>query len=117
MKVWGEVTYDGKPLPDGTIRLLPQPGSAEGTATEGDIKDGRYEIPASIGPLAGLTYKVEIRAQKKVGTVANPFDPTGPPLDRFDNYLPAVYNHKSTLTIAVADRESANQHDFHLKKE
>lgn len=117
MKVWGDVSFDGKPVPSGTLRLLPMPGSTEGTATEGDIKDGRYEIPAKDGPLSGLTYKVEIRAMKKVGTVANPFDPTGPPLDRMDNYLPAVYNHKSTLTIAVSDTESANKHDFQLKPE
>ena len=116
-KVWGQVTFDGQPLDKGEIRFLPLPGSTQGTATEGDIRDGRYEIPSKDGPLSGLTYKVEIKAQRKVGTVANPVTPTGPPLDRFDNYIPAAYNHKSTLTVTVADTESANQHDFHLKSE
>lgn len=115
MKVWGEVTFDGKPLESGSIRFLPLPNSTQGTATEGDIQNGRYEIPAKDGPLSSLTYKVEIRAQRKVGTVANPMNPTGPPLDRFDNFIPAAYNHESTLTATIADTEAANQHDFHLK--
>src|SRR5262245_5962582 len=89
MKIWGAATFEGQPIETGSITLLPGPDSTEGTAVGAEIKEGRYEIAAKDGPLAGLTYKVEIKAQRKTGkTVPNPFNPSGPRLDEFEQFIP-----------------------------
>ncbi|MGE3820028.1 MAG: hypothetical protein AB7I30_11440, partial [Isosphaeraceae bacterium] len=42
VRVWGEVTYDGKPIEDGKITLTPTGETQEGSVA-GAIKDGKYD--------------------------------------------------------------------------
>jgi hypothetical protein len=57
MPIWGEVTYDGKPLETGTIELIPIDGTP-GPSTGGAITNGQYDVPQNIGPRTGGTYQV-----------------------------------------------------------
>jgi len=110
----GDVSYDGKPLPEGTIVFTPVDG-ATGPSTGGNIKDGHYDVPAEKGALPGASYKVEITSQAKTGkTIPNIMQPGGPPMELTEQFLPAVYNTQSTLRVKVAP--GTNRFDFHLEK-
>src|SRR5262245_39238373 len=64
MRVWGDVSYEGKPVVDGTIDFVASDGSPPAQAP---IKDGHYDLPAAAGPLADKIYRVEISALAKTG--------------------------------------------------
>src|SRR5437762_3528952 len=79
MRVWGEVTFEDKPIETGTIEFLPRDGTP-GPSTGGVIKEGKYDVPAKVGPLTGKSYLVSITAMAKTGkTASNPLDPKAPP--------------------------------------
>jgi len=49
-KVSGKVTYNGQPVPKGTINFIPtKPAPPEGRAATGDIKDGYYTLSTGGG--------------------------------------------------------------------
>jgi hypothetical protein len=114
MRVWGEVTFDGKPVEKGQIVFAPM-DDTPGPTTGADIIAGRYEVPQKIGPWSGGTYQVEITALAKNGkTLPNPEIPGGPPVELADNYIPTKYNHQTELIVDISDDASKNQVDFHL---
>ncbi len=116
MHVWGTVTYDGQPVPQGTIIFVPIEGT-RGPSTGGDFTNGAYDLAAAVGPRSGGTYQVKIQAIARTGkTVPNVFKPGGPPLDLSRNYVPAIYNTQSTLKVTIADDPRQNQFDFHLNR-
>ena len=114
MRVWGEVTYDSEPVPEGVILLTPEAGQNAPTAG-GLIKNGLYDIPATKGPRAGVTYRVSIEGLEKTGKkIVNPqFQASA---DETTQFIPPEYNARSTLTITVAKKASENQKDFLLEK-
>ena len=115
MRVWGEVTFEDKPIELGIIEFLPTDGTP-GPSTGGEIKEGKYDVPAKVGPLPGKSYLVSITAMAKTGkTAPNPLDPKGPPTPILKNIIPAVSNTKTTLKIAISPKAAENKHDFHLK--
>ena len=85
----GTVTYNGKPLPDGSIVFLPASGPS--AADPGTIHDGRFAFSARAGKK-----KVEIRATREVG----PVNRTMGTRDK-QSYIPAQYNSQTTLTAEV----------------
>jgi len=113
----GEVTFDGRPVEEGTITLTPTSGHT-GPGTGGTISRGRYEIPGDVGPIAGGTYRVEVSGYATLGKmVPDPFNPTGPKLPYKENYIPARYGVQSTLVVTVpADARELLQ-DYHLEKD
>jgi len=116
MRVWGEVSYDGKPVEDGKITLTPT-GETPGGSVAGVIKEGKYDIPRDEGPYAGGTYKVEISSLAKQGkALPNVVDPGGPSLAVFEELIPRQYNADSTLTLKVSEDSSQNAADFKLEK-
>ncbi|WP_020472584.1 hypothetical protein [Zavarzinella formosa] len=101
-EVTGKVTYNGSPLAEGTITFDSGDGAVPGSA---EIRDGAYKIAAKPGK-----NKVVIRAFKIDPTIkAN--DPVRP-VDNRVNYIPAIYNDKSTLVADVSD--SKKSFDFDL---
>ena len=103
--VRGTVTYQGKPVPLGSISFVPEKGHmAGGTIAE----DGTYRLEAEAGP-----YKVTITAVPPLPPDVNPMT------DRFvppKPLIPARYSRlgQSGLTAEVqADGE--NQIDFALR--
>src|SRR5262245_44741406 len=64
VEVEGTVTYDGQPVKAGAIAFVP--ADNQGLSSGGTILDGKYHIPASVGPKTGK-YRVEIRWAKPTG--------------------------------------------------
>ena len=107
----GTVTYQGEPIPKGSIRFIPT-GETKGPNSGSNIQDGTYEAKARGGVVLG-THRVEIRATRPTGESKpkatqhlNEFpEPT-------EQYLPAKYNDESELTLEVTASERT--HNFNL---
>ncbi len=114
MRVWGDVSYDGKPIERGTIDFVSTDGSPPAQAP---IEAGRYDLAAKEGPVAEKTYRVEIHALAKTGkTVPNLMPGGGPTMDVLVETIPVKYNAQSTLKVTISPEASKNQHDFKLQK-
>jgi len=92
IKVTGQVTFDGAPLPAGTITFK---RAGDLKAFSGEIKNGSYEVPCEEGDMI-----VEITAMREV---PGKFDTSNPgvkvPLK--EQYIPAMYCTASTLSAKV----------------
>lgn len=132
----GKVTYDGKAIPDGSIRLQPM-GDAVGQGVTAKIVDGKYEI--SEGLFAG-EYRVmvsamrpatpaEIAAMKRADAEDRESEDEGEEPDQdpgeettvgdapsqpMTSYLPAKHGHGSKLTVKLEAGE--NTKDFDLER-
>jgi len=114
MRVWGSVTFDGKPLPEGTIAFVPI-APHTGPATGGTITEGRYDIAANVGPLSGGQYRVEITATRASGRqVPNTIGFGGGMIGVPEMYIPTKYNVASKLEATISPKADANQFDFAL---
>jgi hypothetical protein len=114
LRVFGNVSFAGKPIEKGTIEFVPIDGTP-GPSTGGSIADGHYEVAALQGPREGGIYQVRITAMKKTGkTIPNIFKPGGPPLELEDNFIPPKYNRNSTLKITVTAEAATQGIDFSL---
>ncbi|MFO0867169.1 MAG: hypothetical protein U0744_21445 [Gemmataceae bacterium] len=114
MKVWGDVTYQGKPVEEGDIVFVSTGGP--GRDAGATIAGGKYEVPRDIGPYADGSYRVEIKERRKTGKkLPHPFNPALGPVDEYVFPTPAKYGTRSALTIKVSSNSSENKHDFHLK--
>lgn len=110
-RLHGTVTVEGVPLAKGQIRIFAL--AAGGAGTDGEIVDGKYDIPAHRGPTAGL-YRIEIESLKATGRRV--IDPdTRDWVDEVVNVLPHRYHSESTLRLNY-EPGSDKPHDFHLKK-
>ena len=96
--VSGKVTFDGKPVPAGTIRFTPDAKAGnDGKSSVAKIKDGSYSISSSDGVIGGA-YKIVIFGYDGVafeggeGTVAE-----GKPL--FDGYEVQQELEQSSATL------------------
>lgn len=125
----GNVTYDGKPLEDGTIQLRPT-GETKGLGGTSKITNGGYNIPAGEALEPG-TYSVAIMAVRPAtpAEIAKQENSTkGEPQQAGDDeaakpaaasapttqYIPAKYNTQTTLTVDITAGE--NKKDFALEK-
>lgn len=113
-RVWGEVSYEGAPIQDGAIELIPIDGTG-GPSVGGAITEGKYDVPAVKGPLAEGIYRVELRAVRDTGRF-----PPGPrfakSMTERESIIPPDYNIHSTLRMKVNANADANRFDYHLKK-
>lgn len=100
--VSGKVTLDGVPLPEGTISFDAGDGAVPGNAT---VRDGAYTLTAKPGK-----NRVVIRAFRVDPKITISTDPIRP-IDGRVNYLPAIYNDKTTLS---ADVGATKTFDFAL---
>ena len=103
--VTGTVTFNGSPLPQGTITFMPVAGS---TSATGEIKDGKYTLSTfkpGDGAPAG-DYKVAVQAWKAIPEMGQEGDPL----------IPKKYfgSNQSTLTAKVTD-QSPQTLDFTLQ--
>ena len=117
VRVWGEVSFDGKPIEQGDIAFTPLEGST-GQETGGAIEDGRYDVPQWLGLVAGGTYKVQIRGLAPTGrTIPGAVDSEGRDIETLDNYIPPKYNSQSTLKVTIPTEGSDHRLDFDLESE
>lgn len=80
--VTGTVTYEGQPVPDGSITLRPAAGTA-GPAAGAAIVNGDYEIPEGDGPALG-TYQATITVVMFNGPRVNAGPRDIPEMHRFE---------------------------------
>ncbi len=110
--VSGQVTFGGKPIPEGNIKFDPAEES-QGSAGSGKILDGRFEIPLDAGMHAGK-YLVSITANKKSGRTVKQFDSTTAKMEEIVQYIPDRYNLQSQLQADLTPGE--NTQDFALDR-
>lgn len=87
--VSGTVTWNGQPLPEGTILFAP--ADEKGVPDVGQIVQGQYRLRAKPGKK-----KVQIFAERETGKI----DPVMGAVPR-ESYIPARYNSQTTLTAEV----------------
>ncbi len=116
----GTVTYQGKPVEDGEVRLVPIKGT-KGPASVGIINKGEYTIMARGGVPVG-THRVEIEAYLPIPG-AKPY--TAAQADgQWDieagdlpkrQILPYQYNRKSMLELAIEPGAGSLTKNFELR--
>jgi hypothetical protein len=84
------VTLDGNPIRDGAIEFFPL--GASGQSAGAAIKDGKYQLDASVGEM-----KVTINASELVRQEKAYDTPDSPMIDIVRNTIPAKYNTSSEL--------------------
>jgi hypothetical protein len=100
----GTVTFDGAPLPSGSITFLPSDG--QGPTAGASITQGHYETRAVPGPKQDTI--TALREAKGSKAAADPH--AGPPTEQ---YLPAKYNSSTELKTDVPESGS-DKIDFTL---
>jgi hypothetical protein len=107
--VEGAVTYDGAPIPVGTITFLPE--FDNGIKAGGRIENGRYQLDTKFGLVPG-PHKVEVRWAKPTGKkYKNEF---GEEFPVPQEGLPDKYHSNTILKADI--KPGANHLDFPLEK-
>jgi hypothetical protein len=110
--VGGSVTYQGKPIPEGEIRFMPQEGT-KGPVSTAIIQDGRYEVKARGGVPAGA-HRVEIRAFRTLTSKAAMDLPGAAPGGVKQQYLPKKFNDQSEMKETIDSGTRNVVKDFKL---
>jgi hypothetical protein len=112
MEVSGNVSLDGSPLKEGSIRFT-LTGSEKVVSAEPSIEDGRYTIPQDKGLPPG-TYHVMISAIDENSPMVTIRDAAGNPLTTVPaDRIPAEYNTESQKTVEVTS-DGENQFNFDI---
>lgn len=92
-KIDGTVTWEGKPVPEGDVAIIPV--ETGGTSGGGKIVDGKFSVQVSSG-----RKKIEITAMRDVPGKFSEVNP-GEKVQIREQYLPAKYNSASELELNV----------------
>ena len=109
--VSGEVTFQGRPLDQGSIEFSPAEG--QGTISGAPIMNGRYEIPADHGLQPG---KYDVRISSTIAPPVREFAfEEAPPKVAAEakQRIPAKYNSKTTLQADLKE-SGENKFDYHI---
>ena len=114
-RVWGEVSYKGVPIQEGSIEFLPIEGTG-GPSVGAPVQVGAYNVPAAKGPVANGTYLVKLVAVRDTGRY-----PPGPRYSKSmtirEDIIPEEYNVKSKLRVKIDSASEGTRLDFHLPKQ
>ena len=109
VEVSGTVTFDGKPLEQGSIEFQP---IAAGPSAGGKIAGGEFTIAEDQGPSPG-SYRVEIRSYQPTGRKVPDPDFPGKMEEEKRNVVPKRYNDATTLQKEIT-AEGPNRFAFEL---
>lgn len=115
--VSGTVTYQGKPISEGTILFTPQATSHVPSAGA-SIVDGNYKIDVHGGVPVG-THRIIIQAYHKVPFTLRPgqLEPRNYAEGKIrQQYLPKIYNGNSKLEITIEPGSNPITKDFNLSE-
>ena len=98
--VQGEVRFDGRPIADGTMTLIPQ--SPQARTVVARIVDGKYATEVTAGD-----WTVNIQAVRETGPV-NPVLREAPR----EQFIPAKYNGDSKLRMTVPSEQKEFNYDL-----
>jgi hypothetical protein len=113
----GDVSYDGRPIENGRIDLVPIDGTP-GASAGASISAGRYEVPAAFGVRPDGVYQVRIIGLRKTGkTGMSRSDASGAQsIELQENFIPAVYNAQSTMKLNVSELADKKKTSFQLRR-
>ena len=113
VEVSGTVTYNGTPIPEGTIRFVPGPTSSV-PLSGASIKEGAYNADQNGGVPVG-THKIEIEAFRKVQPSGQRATGGLHSNEEFrQQYLPDRFNKRSELEITIESGSANIVQDFEL---
>ena len=108
VRVFGSVTYQGKPVRDGQVRFCPE-SRAAGPLSIAPLKEGKYAFDHHGGVPVG-THTIRIRAwDPELPLPQGPTDPERPQL------LPAKYNLESEIMLKIEEQGGWLEKDFNLE--
>ncbi|MDR1494383.1 MAG: carboxypeptidase-like regulatory domain-containing protein [Planctomycetaceae bacterium] len=103
LSISGNVTLDGKPLPEGIIMFLPS--GTEGNSASTTITNGKYSVRVSPGKMVIRILAERPYTEEEIKKLrANPMynnDPMFQPEKMKKQYLPQKYNEKSLLNEEI----------------
>lgn len=108
--VSGTVTYDGKPVEQGSIAFYPADGN--GPTAGGAIADGKY----SVRKVSPGNSKVRISGTRVTGQKKMYNDPGSPLVTTSAEYLPAKYSDEKVTELRYDVQGGAQTKDFNLAK-
>jgi hypothetical protein len=114
--VRGEVTFDGKPLEQGSILFSSVAGTTPMVATGSLITNGKFSLPAEKGLIPDQTYSVRFRSVEEIpGTRKETIDSNTDPMMGIQtrSILPRRYGVESKETV-TATKKSPNVFQFEL---
>jgi hypothetical protein len=109
--VSGTVKIDGVPLDKGVVVFFPIDESKISVYASGDIKDGRFAIKSSKGPVPGI-YTVSFSSLREVPLEKDGREP-GQPLFQEVETIPEKFNTKTKLKVEI--NEGGVKFGFDLK--
>ena len=113
--VSGTVTFDGKPIPDGEIRFMPD-AAADAPVSASPIVDGTYKVDAHGGVPIG-THTVQVNAYRAVAMKPGPEGVMPMTINKpRQQYLPKRYNSDSQLKMSIESGGRRITKDFELAK-
>jgi hypothetical protein len=99
--VSGTVKIDGVPLAKGVVLFFPIDDSKVSVFATGNIKDGRFAIKSSKGPVPGI-YTVSFSSMREVPLDEEGREP-GTPLFQEVETIPEKFNTKTKLKVEIND--------------
>jgi hypothetical protein len=113
--VRGEVTFDGKPLEQGSILFSSVEGTTPMVATGSPIKNGKFVLPAEKGLIPDQTYSVQFRSVEAISDTQKKTDRLLGGIPQTRSILPRTYGVESKETV-TATQKSPNVFQFDLTK-
>ncbi|MDB5336919.1 MAG: hypothetical protein JWN70_2538 [Planctomycetaceae bacterium] len=89
--VSGTVTYDGKPLPQGTIQLEPVDPAAKIQSASGDIKNGSFTLATTASAKGAMIGKYKVRITSVEGNAVVAMPEPGKPAAKPKSLIPEKY--------------------------
>jgi hypothetical protein len=107
--VQGTVTFDGEPVPEGTIKFIPTEGTT-GPTSGGRIEDGKFHITEDVGPVIGRQL-VAITGQRFTGRKVDAMPPLKIMWDERVPLVPPKFSKNPQLVVEV----TSGTNDFALE--
>ncbi|HWL11252.1 MAG TPA: hypothetical protein VNQ76_22795 [Planctomicrobium sp.] len=109
VRLYGQVTLNGKSLETGTVHLIPLDGD-RAKMSGAEIVNGSYDVSNKGGVIPG-EYRVEFTAMKSIP----PYIGGDGSEVTVEQYLPPKFNEKSEFTLSVEGKSRSMKHHFELK--
>jgi hypothetical protein len=109
----GSVTFQGKPLDQGTIQFTSADAGGKAAISGGMIKDGKFSVPADKGLPPGK-YRVQISSPDTGSAGAAPAMPGDPAPVAKERIPPEYSGHDSKQEVTV-NASGKNHFEFDIK--
>lgn len=101
--VQGSVTWQGKPVENGTINFI---STGTGGSASATIVGGKYQLSTAEGAPLG-TNRVEVFGFNNLGSrEAGPPHPPGTMIEATEQFIPSEYNNASKQTVEIQAGEN-----------